>query len=202
MACPTAARVHAIVSNSVADIGFDVRVYGLTSWSSKETSELVALAGTTPVNTVNSYVIVHRMKIIPTAAKISNAGTITATAATDGTITAVILPGDGQTEMAIYGVPSTQTAFITRWSASINKATGASAWCDFQLRINENPNVQTTGYLRKNDISLISTATSSLDKVFYLPVKVSGPCIIKVQATASVNDMDAKSAFDLLLIDN
>jgi hypothetical protein len=199
---PTAARVHAIVSNSVADTGYNVRVYGLTSWSSKETSELVALDGTNPVNTINSYVIIHRMKIIPTAAKVTNAGVITATAATDGTITALILTGDGQTEMAIYGVPSVQTVFITRWSASINKATGAAAWCDFQLRVNENPNVQTTGYLRKNDISLISTASSGVDKVFQLPIKVSGPCVIKVQATASVNDMDAKSAFDLLLIDN
>lgn len=199
---PTAARVHALVSNSIADTGFNVRVYGLTSWSSKETSELVAMDGTNPVNTVNSYVIIHRMKMTPTAAKITNAGTITATAATDGTITAVILAGDGQTEMAIYGVPSVQSAYITRWSANINKATGAAAWANFEIRVNENPNIQTTGYLRKNDLSLISSASSEVEKVFRIPAKYAGPCIIKVQATASVADIDAKSAFDLILVDN
>lgn len=149
---------------------------------------------------MNSYVIIHRMKITPTAAKTTNAGIISATAATDATVTAVILAGDGQTEMAIYGVPSTQKALMYRWGCSIDKASGAAASVDFQLRVNENPNVQTTGYLRKNDMALQSTGTNAKDKVFMLPVVFAGPCIIKVQGTASAADVDASSGFDLELV--
>ena len=197
---PTAARVHAIVSSSAADTGFNVRVYGLTSWDTAETSELVALSGTTPVNTVNSYVIIHRMKCIYTAAKTTNAGTITATAATDGTITAVIAVGNGQTEMAIYGVPSVQKALLWRWGCSIDGASAAAATVDFQLRVNENPNVQTTGFLRKEDVGLQSTGTNSFDRHWKIPPVFSGPCIIKVSGIGSAADIDAKAGFDLELV--
>jgi hypothetical protein len=197
---PTAARVHAIVSSSAADTGFNVRVYGLTSWDTAETSELVALNGTTPVNTVNSYVIIHRMKCIYTAAKTTNAGVISATAADDATITAVIAVGDGQTEMAIYGVPSIQKALLWRWGCSIDGASAAAATVDFQLRVNENPNVQTTGFLRKEDMGLQSTGANSFDRYWKIPPVFAGPCIIKVSGIGSANDIDAKSGFDLELV--
>jgi hypothetical protein len=197
---PTAARVHALVSSSAADTGFNVRVRGLTSWSTAETSELVAMNGQTPVNTANSYVIIHRMNIIPTAAKVTNAGAITATAADDSTVTAVILAGDGQTEMAIYGVPSVQKALLHRWSCSIDKATAAAVSVDFILRVNENPNVQTTGYLRKDDMTLQSTGTNSQDRRYAFPLAFAGPCIIKIQGVASAADVDGKAGFDLELV--
>lgn len=206
---PTAARIHAIVSSDVNDDGNPVgtgartvRIYGLKTWDLAETSEDITLDGTTPVNTANSYVIIHRMKVLTCGTSGPNVGTISATAATDSTITAVILPGDGQTEMAIYGVPSIQSFYMTRWSGEIAKASGAAADCTFQLRVNENPNVQTTAFLRKNDLSVQSTGSNSIAKVFYNPIKYSGPCIIKSQAIASSADTDGKSAFDGYLITN
>jgi hypothetical protein len=206
---PTAARIHAIVSTSTDDDGSPaglgartIRVYGLTSWSTAETTEDITLNGTGSVNTANSYVIIHRMKVLTWGASGPNVGTITATAATDSTVTAVILPGDGQTEMAIYGVPSIQTAYVYRWSASINKAAGAAVSANFTMRVNENPNVQTTGFLRKSDFSLQSTGASTAEKHYDLPLKFAGPCIIKIQAYASSADTDGNSAFDLLLVTN
>lgn len=206
---PTQARIHAIVSSSTNDDGSPVgtgartlRVYGLKTWDLAETSEDITLNGTTPVNTANSYVIIHRMKVTSCGGVGVNDGTITATSATDNTTTAVILPGDGQTEMAIYGVPSIQTFYMTRWSAAIAKSSGVASDATFQLRVNETPNVQTLCYLRKNDLSVQSTGSNNLEKHFYNPIKFSGPCIIKVQATGSVNDIDAKSGFDGYLVNN
>jgi len=206
---PTAARVHAIVSTSTDDDGNPVglgartlRVYGLTSWTAAEVSEDITLNGTGAVNTANSYVIIHRMKVLTMGASGPNVGTISATAAApDSTITAVILPGDGQTEMAIYGVPSVQSFYMTRLSCAIAKAT-AAATVSFELRVNENPNVQTVAFLRKNDLSVQSTGGSNVEKIFKNPVKYAGPCIIKVQGVASAADTDAKAAFDGYLVTN
>jgi len=206
---PTAARIHAIVSTSADDDGDPagtgartIRIYGLKTWDLAETSEDIILNGITPVNTVNSYVIIHRMKVLTCGASGPNVGTISATAATDTTVTAVIMPGDGQTEMAIYGVPSIQSFYLTRWGAGIAKASGVQADANFEIRVNESPNVNTTCFLRKNDLSVQSTGSNNIEKHFYNPIKYAGPCIIKVQATASASDVDGKSAFDGYLINN
>ena len=204
---PTAARIHALVSTSANDDGdtqdvgaWTIRVYGLTSWDTAETSEVVLLTGVTPVNTLNSYVIIHRMKVLTCGASGPNVGTISATAVDDGTVTAVILPGDGQTEMAIYGVPSTQTFILTRWGVGIDKASPTATTCDFELRVNENPNVQLLSFLRKDDMAVQSTGNQWQERTYGNPVPFSGPCIIKVQATASAADTDAKSGFDGYLV--
>lgn len=206
---PTAARVHAIVSTSTNDDGNPVgtgartiRVYGLTAWNAAETSEDITLDGTTPVNTANSYVIIHRMKVLTCGASGPNVGTISATAATDTTITAIIAPNDGQTEMAIYGVPSTQSFYMTRWSCAIAKGAAAAVSASFELRVNENPDVQTVAFLRKNDLSTQSTGTTTAEKHFFNPIKYAGPCIIKVQAIGSAADIDGKAAFDGYLVTN
>jgi len=198
---PTAARVHALVSSNAADTQ-NVTIYGLKTWDLAETSEVVTLNGTTPVNTANSYVIIHRMKFTPTLAKPVLLGTVTATAATDGTITAVILPGDGQTEMAIYGVPSIQTIYIKSWRTSIGKSSAAAATANFVLRVNENPNVQTTGFLRKDDMNVQSNGSSSTTRPYDIPISYAGPCIVKVQAIASAADVDGTSGFDGYVVNN
>lgn len=205
---PTTARVHAISSSSVSDASAGVgartvKVYGLTSWSTAEVSEDITLNGTLAVNTVNSYVIIHRMKVLTSGATNINVGYIYATAATDGTITAQIDPGEGQTEMAIYGVPSVQSFYLTRWYCGIAKASGGTAAdADFHLLVNESPTTQLLNYLYKSDLSLQTTGTNSLEKRFTNYPKFAGPCIIKVQATASVNDLDAQSGFDGYLVTN
>ena len=202
---PTAARIHAIVSSSDSDgktgspnsVGArTIRVFGLKTWASAETSEDITLTGTDAVNTVNSYVIIHRMKVLTSGSTSINVGIIKATAATDNSITAVILAGNGQTEMAIYGVPSTQNFYLTRWDCALDKAQGAVASCDFRLRVNENPNVQTTNFIRKENISLQSTGANCYQRHYEYYPRFEGPCIIKVQAISSIADVDVHSGFD------
>jgi hypothetical protein len=203
---PTTARVHAIVSTSASDAAAGVgartvRIQGLTAWNTAEATETVTLNGTTPVNTVNSYVIIHRMKVLTCGATDINVGTISATAATDGTITAIISPSQGQTQMAIYGVPSTQSLYMTRFYAYMNDP-NASTRVDAQLRVNDNPDVQLTNFINKFDLQLFNSGSSTDDISFNIPIKFSGPCIIKVQAIANIADVDMSAGFDGYLVTN
>lgn len=207
---PTVAAIHDIVSSDASDdtIGVNdgartIRIWGLKTWATLESSEDIIMNGTTVVPTVNSYVIIHRMRVLTSGASI-NIGIIKATAKapSDLTITALILAGEGQTEMAIYGVPSIQDFYLTRWEGSIDKATGAVASADFHIRVNENPNIQTTNYILKNDIAVQSTGNNTFEKHYKYYPKFSGPCIIKIQADSSANDLDGQAGFDGFLVLN
>ena len=216
---PTQARRHQLLSTSDADSDTGgtvaqgagartVQIYGLANdWDTKESSEIVTMDGTATggnaVWTTGTYVFVHRIKVLTAGATVGgNVGTITAIAETDGSISASILAGNGQTEMAIYAVPSTQSFYLTRWRCNIDKSTGSVASCAFELRVNSAPDVNLTLFLRKHDISVQSTGTNMFESNFDIPICFAGPCIIKVQGIASAADLDGEASFDGYLIDN
>lgn len=203
---PTAARIHAVVSTSATDAAAGtgartVQISGLKTWASAETSETVTLNGTTAVNTVEAYVIIHRMQVVTSGSASINAGTISATAATDATVTSIISIGQGQTQMAIYGVPSTQTLYMTRFYGHMNDSS-STARIDVQIRLNTNPDVQTLNFINKRDIQLSHSGTSSNSTLVSVPIKFAGPCIMKIQGIANVTDVDASAGFDGYLVNN
>lgn len=203
---PTTARIHDIVSTSANDDGDPVgtgaqtvRVYGLTSWSSDEVSEDITMNGVTNVATSNSYVIIHRMKVLTWGTAGPNVGKITATAQTDATVTAYILIDQGQTQMAIYGIPSTKTGYMTSFYAEQNKASGVStANVNAQLLINEYADNQLVGFVVKH-----TRPSGELPAHSFNPYKsITGPAIVKIQATSDTNNTDVDAGFDIILIDN
>jgi hypothetical protein len=206
---PTQARIHAIVSTSDSDDGDPagvgartVMVYGLTSWSTAEVSETVTLNGTGAVNTSNAYVIIHRMRVVTKGATNVNVGIITATAAVNGTVTAQINAGIGQSEMAIYGIPSTQSFYMTQFYGSINKASGAAATINYRLKVNTEPNAELINFVSKNIRGVQSTGNSDITWPFNPYLRIDGPAIIKIQAIGSAADLDGTAGFDGYLVTN
>ncbi len=206
---PTTARIHQIKSGSSSDDGDPVgagartvRVFGLTGWDAKEVSEDITLNGTGNVPTSNAYVIIHRMKVLTKGATSVNVGIITATADSDSTVTAQINAGQGQTQMAIYGIPSTQTAYMTKYYFSFNKSGGATSFIDMSVLINPGPDVELLGFLVKHTQGAQSNGTSDPEHEFapYLPIP--GPAIIKIEGTSSSADFDSSAGFDLMVVDN
>lgn len=203
---PTTARTHDIASTSASDTSGGagartIQVYGLTSWSTAEVSETITMNGTSNVATSNSYVIIHRMKVLTKGATNVNVGVITATAQTDSTVTAQINAGEGQTQMAIYGVPSTQTAYMTQLYASCNRAVSSVA-VNVSLLQNPEPDTELTNFLIKHTAGLNTAGSSAINHLFTMNNGFSGPCILKVQASANANDADVSAGFDLILVDN
>jgi hypothetical protein len=219
---PTAARVHQIESTSDADAFGDgdnpqgagartVRIFGLKTWDTAETFEDVNLDGidddTNPVNTVESYVMIHRMIVLTTGSvgPFSNVGTISATAVVDGTVTAQINTPKGQTQMAIFGVPSTQIFYMYDFHASVAHTSAAPNTADsagvivFQSTdIVNNPTVFTF----KHTAAVQDNGTTSLQLPFGPPKIFEGPCIIKLAMVASKDDAFVDASFDGILIDN
>jgi hypothetical protein len=207
---PTAARIHAIVSTDDTDgktgapnaaSARTIQVYGLKTWDLAETSEVITLDGTTPVNTADSYVIIHRMKVLTSGATSINAGTITATAAApDSTVTAQIQPTEGQTQMAIYGVPSTQKLYVTSFYANVERDSPVAVTVLLKLLWCPDVENQPTIFQSKH--------TLSLDKGqhvqhFYNPFnRFDGPGILKLQVNASGNNTFVDGGFDLILVNH
>ncbi len=211
---PTAARIHTIVSSSISDDGTpegagigaqSVRIWYLPDWDTKEAFENVILNGTTGVAMLNSAVIVNRMKVIPVGTTYAiNLGIITATAAVDATVTAQINVGEGQTLMAIYGIPSIQTAFMTKFDVNAHNSGNPAnpTETDFTLLVNERPDLNTLAFINKSNLGTIATGSAHIDKE-YKPYKtMPGPAIIKFQAISTIADTEGVSEFDLILVDN
>lgn len=205
---PTTARTHDIASSSASDAAAGVgartvRVWGLTAWNAAEVSEDITMNGVTNVPTVNSYVIIHRIRVLTKGATNTNVGTITATAQTDATITAQIDPGIGSTLMAIYGVPSTQTFFMTEFEASIVRDQGG-AGLDVQVDVVDNPepDVELLNFRTRHTNALQLDGGSSVTHPFNPYKSFPGPCIIKLRATASANDAIVSGGFDGFLVTN
>lgn len=200
---PTAAVIHNIVSTSPQDAAglagaSLVRVYGLKTWLSLETSEDVPVTGIVNSPTANAYVILHRMRVIPPfgSGVDPNLGTITATAiGGGGNVTAQIEPTKGQTHMAIFGVGSTQTLYMDFWEASINKLGGAGA-SDMALVCCEDP-VNTPKVFTSKHTTGLSTVGTSAAKHDFVPPKIfPGPCILAVTALTSALNFDVSAGFD------
>lgn len=213
---PLAARIHNLTSTSENDDGDPVgtgartvEVFGLTGWDTAEVSETVTMNGSTNAPTVNAYVIIHRMIVRTWGTAGPNVGDISATAVTDGTVTAMILasPGGsgikaGQTQMALQGVPSTQALYVWSYNISFNKQGGATGQIDAYLQVNPIPDTQLAGFITKDTHSLITTGTTYMPPEFKPPLKFPGPLIAKLSVISSVLNADISGNINGELIDN
>lgn len=202
---PTVAQVHEVDSNDANDANggtgaWKVRVYGLRSWDTAEVFEDITLTGATPVDTVYSYVIIHRIKVLKSGATSSNVGDIFATAKTDGTITAMIIAGQGQTQMAVYGIPSTQNMYVTGFYASIQRVV-SSARANIELLWCFDVEAQPTVFQVKHTLGLDQTGAGAIAHLYVPPNRFSGPGILKLQTTTSAADVDVSGGFNLVLED-
>ena len=207
---PTAARIHAIVSTDDNDGktgspnatgARTIRIYGLQTWDSAETSEDKTLTGTDSVNTANAYVIIHRMKVLTSGASGPNIGLITATAAGDATVTAVITASAGQTLMAVYGVPSTQTAYLTQFYSAVERDSPQGA--DVELQLLWTPDVASQPKVFITKHTWPNGEADGLHSHAYNPYnKFTGPGILKIAGTSDADDTHIDAGFDMILVDN
>lgn len=203
-AAPTTARTHQIVSTDADDDGDPagdgaqtVKIFGLdASYALQE--ETVTLNGTDNVATENTYTMIYRMIVIAAGSIGYNAGTITATADSDGTVTAQIAPVNNQTLMAIYMVPAAKKAYMTSFYGSLAKAGGATKLVDLFLVSKAFGEV----WRVRHSEDLTSDGVPSKQHVFapYKPFAAKELIILK--ANPSADAQDVSGGFDLILVDD
>lgn len=195
---PTAARIHNIKSSDVNDTlagtgAQTLLILGVMAWSDPgESFEILNMNGTTNVPTVNAYVVIHRKIVLTWGTAGPNVGVITATAVDDATITAQIGAGEGQTQMAIYGVSAQQTIFVPGFYGSLRASNAALSAIDLVL-LAWDANNSTEAYVVKGSIGI------ERGSPFYLPFKpekeIAGPCVLKLQATGTMDNLIVDAGF-------
>ena len=203
---PTEARIHNIVSSSTSDDGDPVgvgartvRIWGLTSWTTKEVSEDVILNGTTDVPTVNAYVIINRIRVLIKGATGINVGTISATAITDATISAKIRPSIGETLSTIYGFPTIQKMLMGRLYANINASAAVAGAVDICLCVNPDPQTDLLNFSTRHPFGITTTGTSALTINYDPEREIEGPAIIKLNALGTANNLSVAGGYDFRL---
>lgn len=194
---PTLARVHAIVSSSANDAGSGtgartISIEGLNG-SYAEVSETLTLTGTVAVNTVNSYTIIHRIVVLTAGSGGANAGTITATAAVDATVSCGIVIGKNQTQTAIYQIPAGYSGYLSSFSGSYNG--GGTSNVLLELFIKPFGGV----FNLKGSVNLAESGSSIARRTYDTPLVIAAKSIIKLTATSDSANSDVVANFDLIL---
>jgi hypothetical protein len=200
---PTAARVHDLASTSANDAAAGtgmrtLQVQGISGGVVAE--EDVTLNGTSNVATVASYSRIFRLKGLTWGSGEVNAGTISATAQTDGTVTAEIETGGvNQSEMAIYSVPTGKTAYITGYYAHILKSGGASV-VNVHLAVRDAAEAN-NGWRWIHEMSESSTVGGGEQHVFAPWIEVAEQHDIRLYVhSVTANNTGIVGGFDLVLV--
>lgn len=123
---PTVAAQMWIYSSSASDTAVSIMINGLDA-NYNILTEVVALNGTTAIQTVNSFFRINSM-----ITTVGNAvGTVTLysnSAKTGGTLYAQITAGNGNTQMSLYTVPAGYTFYQTYLQSNTNTSLTSGAY--------------------------------------------------------------------------
>jgi hypothetical protein len=201
---PTTARIHQLASTDDEDGGagtdtgaLTCHVFGLDA-DYHLFDEIITLNGTTDAPT-SAYTMIYRLKILTAGSEGGNIGTITATADTDGTVTAQIAPDNNSTLMAIYQVPAGKTGYFIDWEGGMGRAgAGAATFADIFLMVKDFGGV----WQIADNITVSRDGDEHHQVVLDLAVDCPAKGYIKVVADPNVVAQDTNGGFTLLLVDD
>lgn len=214
---PTTAGTVEIVSTSIEDVSTGdglatMVIEGLDS-NYDEISETIALDGTTPVTTVNSYLRVHRAygtdlgsgATIATNPQFTNLGTISGTHANliNPNDTVIYIPPNvGQTQLGLYTVPRNHTAYIYEFATSAGKETvGSGTNPVATVRLLQRPNQPGTNCAWRIVDELIVKDTA-IEIIYPIPLRVEELTDLEVRAFTTSDTIPVSCEFDFVLIEN
>lgn len=137
------------------------------------------------------------MKVTAAGSGGTNAGIIKATAATDSTITIVILTGAGESESAIFSVPANQYLLLNDVWFTINRGTASGVNADVILFVKENADTTTPSWAAKWRSGAYLDSLAHVRDTFSPRLEIPAKSDIKIQVQGcSANDTPFTAGFD------
>lgn len=200
----TSASVQDVVSASASDTSAGlgartIRIEGLDA-NFDPLSEDVTMNGTTIVTTTSAFLRVFRAYVIDSGNLNFNAGDITIRVTGGGIRQAVILAGNAQTGMAIYTVPRGRTAYMTSFTAVLNR-TGVTSGAQAKLTMITQDNADSDAAIRVRQFFGLAIDGNSEYRQTFAPYKVfTEKTDISFRCDdVSDNNTDVSVSFDLIL---
>jgi len=165
--------------------------------------EIVALDGTTPITTIDTYIRVFRAYVEEAGSSGVNTGIITCQHNTLGASVAQIDAGEGQALMAVYTVPAGKTAYMDNWYGSMIKD-GKTADLTAVLRLKAKENIDPKNPIRTKHVNgLCIDGTTYFNHEYHVPKEFIEKTDIWIEVSNVSKDGAALSGgFDLYVVDN
>jgi hypothetical protein len=201
---PTEARIHAIAggaTDALDDVGaHTIIIFGLGPAYELQ-DEILSMHptdGTTPVNTLKLYTMIHRMYVLSAGSADKNVANITATAAVDGTVTAMITANNSQTAMAIFQIPAETTCYLDLTYASLHKKGGPARLADTALMLKDFGGV----WRFQDSLAVSSDSGQTAQNPYTPPLTVPAMSYIKMVGNPTADGQDISAGFYGVLVAN
>jgi hypothetical protein len=194
------ASTFSVVSSSAQDIltsgtgAWNVIVYYVDSnWTAK--TAIVPLNGTTPVVTTWKAIGINRVAVYNSGSGDVNAGNITLTATTGGSVQAYLPTGEGTTQQSIYFVQKDHQSLIDWMTINVNKVSGSSPRVTVKCWVYSN--VSTAKYLVFN-ATIDAGVENNVEYKPSQPFIVGEKSVVWFEATTDVNNTTIAQRFSLI----
>jgi hypothetical protein len=171
-----------------------VRVTGVDA-DYNELVEDVTLGGTVAVNTVGSFLRINKIETLTVGSNGSAVGNITATAATDSTVSARILAGNNQSFNAVYTVPNNKTAFLLSMSCSLPNATSLSGMATLLSKT-----AALAGWVTRHIMGVTAAGVPDNVRQFGGTVVFPETSDVKIRVATSGSNADVVAGLQLLVL--
>jgi hypothetical protein len=169
-----------------------VRITGVSA-TYAEIIEDVTLGGTVSVNTTNSFLRINKMEALTVGSAGAAVGNITATAATDGTVSAKIAAGENESRNAFYTVPLNKTGFVfAMFGEMYGAASTIIATAEMLMR------EYGKGWVSRGVCSVNGGEENT--RRFAAPIAVPAKADIKIRAATSADNADLVAGMQMLVV--
>ena len=195
------ASTFTVVSSSAQDIltsgtgAWNVVIYYIDSTRTAATV-VVPLNGTTPVVTSVTGLGINRVAIYNSGSGDSNAGNITITATTGGSVQAYIPAGEGTTQQAIFFTQANHVALADWLTINVNKISGGGS-PRVTIKIWVYSYISTAKYLVFSK-TIDTSVENNIELTPSQPFVISESSIFWIEATSDTNNTIVSSRFSLI----
>jgi hypothetical protein len=166
-------------------------------------TETIVMNGQTDVAITKTFVRLYRGFVLHAGASEMNEGNITVEVDATTNAGIYIATGDGQTQHAIFTVPSGTTGFFLKGYVGLgsraNPQTAGSAVFTWRARIN---NGATGVFAIKGQVEVMTTGSQFWIYEYAVPVAIPEKTDVIIRCDSTTADMGVIGAFDLGLVQN